>query len=93
MRWLKSDADLLIWCAQSMFRQLSIVRPSNCKRLHNKKCFTGKKMITSCEQNHSITPCDWCLDISQLTTLHKPQMIHKNQWLLEEQYLTKGDRH
>lgn len=51
-------------------------------------------MITSCEQNYNITLCDWCLDIFQLTSLHKPQMIHKNQWLLAEQYFTKvaGDR-
>lgn len=56
--------------------------------LHNKNVLLVK-MITSCEQNYSITPCDWCLDISQITTLHKPWMIHKNQWLLAEQYFTK----
>lgn len=46
-------------------------------------------MITSGEQNCSVTPCDWCLDISQITTLCKPQMIHKNQCLLAEQYFSK----
>lgn len=42
-----------------------------CIGLHNKNVLLVK-MITSCEQNCSITPCDWCLDISQITTLHKP---------------------
>lgn len=56
--------------------------------LHNKNVLLVK-MITSCEQNCSITLCDWCLDISHITTLHKPWMIHKNQWLLAEQYFTK----
>lgn len=84
MSYLKSDVDLLIWYAQSMFRQCSIVRPFNSTTPHNKNV-SLVKMISSCEQNYSTTPCDWCLDISQLTTLHKPQMIHKNQWLLVEQ--------
>lgn len=57
-------------------------------RLHNKNVLLVK-MITSCEQNYSITPCDWCLDISQITTLPKSQIIHKNQWPLAEQYFTK----
>lgn len=57
-------------------------------RLHNKNVLLVK-MITSREQNYCTAPCDWCLDSSQITTLPKPQMIHKNQWLLTEKYFMK----
>jgi len=49
-------------------------------------------MITGCEQNYAITPCDWCLDISQITTLHKPQMIHKKSMATGRATLYEGDR-
>lgn len=71
---LKPGADLLTLSTWVTFRPIfhthTFQTADRSKGPHNKNVLLVK-MITSCEQNYSLTPRDWCLDISQITTLHK----------------------